>query len=294
MSTPMADSIIQPDTNLAVETEIASIEHGNAVVTSSLDHSDDAIDQSSMAPASIVIWTPGFIVAFALVLVLGLSGEALVTQGSVNHFFSRDWPLLAHVLMVLGLWITIITRIHSPWIRTSGFFACIWALFAGFKFLLDLYAINPVSPIVTHLNTATYIALLGSYIGLSLDRTPFHLWDARFFQLALIIGSCATAVAYFLTPADSQSLITLENDTALTALVLSVLVWWIRPSCWKTQPGPTILFGLAPAFLLFLTIPNSIDAATNLFLSQVAFLCIILGSMRILQRSIVEVNESRK
>lgn len=283
----MAESLIQPDTNLTLAPEAAATEHGNAASTSSSHHSESLVHQSSMASSSIIIWTPAFIVTFTLVLVVGLSAEALVTQGSVNHFYSRDWPLLAHVLVVLALWITIILRVHSRWIRISGLFACIWALFAGFNFLLDLHSITPSSPIITHLNTATSIALLGSYIGLSLDRIPFQLWDARFFQLALIIGSCATAAAYFLTPPDSRSLITLENDIALTALVLSVLVWWIRPSCWKAQPGPTFLFGLAPTILLFLAIPTSTDAATNLLLSQVVFLCIILGAMRILQYRIL-------
>jgi len=301
----MAESIVQPDTNSTeapdetttedTETSVEEIQDGigdlDMLVETSPSPSTGAINRAPCLegryptdlPTPAIIWTPSFIVTFTLVLVLGLSAEGILSQGWVNHFYARNWVLLAHVVLVLGCWIVIVVRARLGWSRAGGLFACIWALFAGFDFVLNPRSIDPSSPIIAHLHAAISIALLGSYICLSLDRTPFHHWDARFFQLAFLIGSCAVAFAYFLTPADNQSLSTLESSITLTALVLCVLVWWVRPSCWKAQPGPTFLFGMASAIRLFLTIPNGTDAATNLFLSQVMFLCILLGAMRILQ-----------
>ena len=235
------------------------------------------------APTPTIIWTPPFILTFVLVLVLGLSTEGLLTQGKVNHVYPGHWVLLAHVLLVLGCWVMIVIRAHSWWVRTGGIFACIWALFAGFRLVLHLYSIDPTSLPITHVNTATASALLGTCICLSLDHTPLHRWDAWFFRLALVVGTCTVALAYFLTSVENHSLSTLERDIAITALVLCVLVWWARPSCWKTQPGPTFIFGMASAILLMLAIPNGADTATNFFLSQVAFLCVLLGALRILQ-----------
>ena|SRR2546425_4238929 len=274
----MAESVVQPDTNSTEAPDETTIAQSD----NSVDGTQDIV-LTTPTPTPAVIWTPSFIITFALVLVFGLSAESMLAQGWVSHFYPRNWVLLAHVVVVLGCWIVVVVRPRSGWIRAGGLFACIWALFVGFDFVLNPRSIDPSSPIIAHLHAAISIALLGSYICLSLDRTPFHHWDARFFQLAFIIGSCAVALAYLLTPVNNQSLSTLESDIAITALVLCVLVWWIRPSCWKAQPGPTFLFGMAPVIRLFLTIPNVAGAATNLFLSQVVFLCVLLGALRILQ-----------
>jgi hypothetical protein len=275
MRLAMAESVTQSETH--------SIQSPDAITPSETCIEETPQPASTTTPTSPIIWTPSFIIIFALVLVLGLSAEGIVTQGWATHFYPRDWTLLAHVLIVLGLWISIVIRVRSYWIRIGGLFACIWAFFTGFYLVLDLLPVNHNVPIVAHLNAATAIALLGSFLCLSLDRTPFRLWDARFFRYIFIVGTIFGAAAFLLMPANKQSLSILESDIAITSLVLSVLVWWIRPSCWKAQPGPTFLFGIAPAILLFLVIPNGIDAATNLFLSQIAFLCLILGTMRILQ-----------
>jgi len=153
------------------------------------------------------------------------------------------------------------------------------------------------------MNAATCIALLGSYICLSIVNTPFNRLDAWFFGLAPIAGSIAVVLVYFLTPANEHSPNTLENAIATIALVLSLLVWWIRPTSWKSQPGPTFLFGCVPLILLILAIsgpeftssnyflahvlgqpiPNLLTNETNFFISQVALLCLFLGIMRVIQ-----------
>jgi hypothetical protein len=102
---------------------------------------------------------------------------------------------------------------------------------------------------------------------------------------------------------DARPLALIEGYVAMTALVLSTLVWWLRPSCWKAQPGSTFFFGIAPLILLLLAIPNigfnpsnfflalvvlSPSATTttiqaNFFFSEVVLLCLALGAMRILR-----------
>jgi len=267
---------MQPNMNPAEGSEATIIEDRESVV----EETQQAVPSTS---TQVIIWTPSFMVIFALAVVLGLSAESLLTQGWVNGLYHGDWVLLALAILVFGGWIITLVRAHSWWIRSGAIFGCAWALFACLNAGIGLQAIDPSSPIIAHLNAASCSALLGSYICLSLDRTPLHRWDAWFFVFALVLGSSTVALAYFLTPADDRSLSTLEGDLAATALFLCVFVWWVRPSCWNARPGPTFLFAMAPTILLILSIPGIVDSSTNFFLNQVIFLCIILGIMRIFQ-----------
>jgi hypothetical protein len=267
---------VQPNVNPTEGSEATIIEDSEAGV----QETQQAVPSAS---TQAIIWTPSFMVTFALTVVLGLSAEGLLTQGWVSGLYAGGWVLLALAILVFGGWIITLVRAHSWWIRIGAIFGCIWALFACLNAGMAIQAIDPSSPIIAHLNAASCSALLGSYICLSLDRTPLHRWDAWFFVLALVFGSGAVALAYFLTPADDRSLSIVEGDLAATALFLCVFVWWIRPSCWKARPGPTFLFAMAPTILLILSIPGIVDSSTNFFLNQVMFLFIILGIMRIYQ-----------
>jgi hypothetical protein len=253
----------------------------------------------------IVIWTPPFIVIFALTLVSGLSAEGLLTEGWLSSFYTGQWVFQAHVILISLSWLAILVLARSSWIRIGSIFGCIWALFMTLNITIIALHANSTSSVLVHVNAATCIALLGSYICLSIDRTPLSRLDAWFFGLAPIIGSIAVALIYFMTPAHARSLNTLENAIATVALVLSLLVWWIRPTSWKTQPGPAFLFGSVPILLLLLAIPNTIGFVrfntSNFFLphvvlypgpltdeahflyAQVALLCLLLGTMRVLQ-----------
>jgi len=251
------------------------------------DSEFDVEETQQTVPAPPIIWTPRFIVIFALALVVGLAAEGLLVEGWTNKLYPGGWIVLIHAILALGWWIFILVRAHSWWIRTGALFACIWGLFACLNSLMEMQVLDSSPAIIAHVDAASCSALLGAYICLSLDRTPLRRWDAWFFSLALVLGSGAVALFYFLTPADSRSLPVLEVDLSATALFLCVFVWWLRPSCWKARPGPTFLFGIAPAILLFLAIPDVVDGSTNLFLTQVVFLCIILGIMRLVQCELV-------
>ncbi len=264
---------------------ISSTEEAGATATEYSGSPAEETQQKALVPP--IIWTPRFIVIFALALVVGLAAEGLLAEGWVNKLYASGWILLAPPILALGGWTFTLVRARSWWIRSGAIFACIWALFACLNALMEKHAVVSSPALIAHLDAATCSAFLGAYICLSLDRTPLRRWDALFFRLALVLGCGSVALIYFLTPVESRSLAVLEGDLAATALFLCVFVWWLRPSCWRARPGPTFLFGMAPAIMLFLAIPKIVDAGTNLFFTQVMFLCIILGIMRLVQCELV-------
>ena len=169
---------------------------------------------------------------------------------------------------------------------------------------ISIFALNNDLSLRVHtlLNAATCITLLGAYLCLSIDKTPQSpgTWLFGFAPLILCI---VVTLIYFITPSSERSLNSLENAIASTALVLSLLVWWMRPSLWKSQPGPTFLFGCVPLILLILALfakefnPSNYFLArvlsgpissistneANFFFSQVALLFLFLGIIRVIQ-----------
>jgi hypothetical protein len=250
-----------------------------------------------------IIWTPGFIVIFALTLVLSLSIESLLTQGWLDGYYPGLWVFQVHVVFVCLGWLTLLVLAHSSWVRIGSIFGIIWAFFMTVHIIINSLHTDLTLRVHALVNAATCIALLGSYICLSIDKTSINHLDAWLFGLAPIVGCTAVTLIYFLTPVNERSLTTLENAIATIALILSLLVWWIRPTSWKSQPGPTFLFGSVPLILLVLAlsakefnpsnyflakvlmrpIPYLLTNDSNFFFSQVALLCLFLGIMRVLQ-----------
>jgi hypothetical protein len=259
-----------------------------------------------------IIWTPRFIVIFVLTLVFGLSIESLLTQGWLNGYYTGQWIFQVHVILITICWLALFVLAHSIWLRIGSIFGCIWSLFMTLNIFISTQHATSTSPTLFYVNAATCIALLGSYICLSIDKTPFSHLDAWFFGLAPIAATIAVALTYFLTPAISRSQITLENAIATVALILSLLVWWIRPTSWKSHHGLTFLFGCVPLILFSLTLsgtgfdPSNYFLAhvlkkpishlltndANFFFSQVALLCLLLGIMRVLQSEILQFSSS--
>jgi len=292
-----------------------------SVTQSGIDHTDEPEDtpgenmalnveeetlQMGLSEApSRVIWTPRFMIIFALTLVIGLSVEGLLTNGWLAGYYPGRWIFQVHVILIFMCWLALVVVARSSWVRIGGIFGCIWALFMTVNIVLNASNIDVSSPVFNRVNAAICIALLGSYLCLSVARTSFSRLDTWLFGLAPIAGSLAVVALFFLTPVDGRSPSTLENLIATIALILCVLVWWLRPTSWKTQPGPTFLFGSVPALLLLLAIPSIGFHASNFFLahvvlyppdgsvnqanflpSQVALLCLLLGTMRVLQGEI--------
>ena len=256
------------------------------------------VKQSS---AEKIIWTPAFLLTFALTLVLGLSAESLFTQGWYNHLFSGQWIILAQVVLAALGWLGLGIVTHSRWIRVGCIFGGIWAIFMGLNIFTNISGIDPNAPIQSYINVATCMALLGAYIGLSIEGTLLTVWDTWLFFLVPILGAIGVALTYFLTP--QASILTVDNAIAAGAMIACSLFWWARPSCWKKRPGPTFIFGLAPVillmmalinasmhnfFLLQVTNPQTSPGANmnNFFFAQVILLCLLLGCMRIAKSEI--------
>lgn len=284
----MPESITQSEmdsTNDAV-VEIAPV-HNTQTPKNSTQLSETFSEQVVPTSPKPVIWTPRFIIIFALALIIGLSVASLLTQGMLNGYYPPQAVLLALVALALGGWIAVARLVCSLWTRIGGVFGSIWAVFTGISLVISLLPIDSGSPLLLHLSASTNSALLGSYICLSIDRTPFYRWDSWFFRLAPILGGCAVAATYFLFPADPPSFINLESVTVTVILILCVLIWWTRPSCWRSQPGLAFLFGTTPFILLLLTLLNVTDKEGHLFfLTQVALLSHLLGILRVLQGEI--------
>src|SRR5438309_6418044 len=273
----MAESIAQPDTE--------DTEGSDKQEIKTAQHTVD--NPEAGATTCAVIWTPRFIVIFALVLVLGLSLESVLTQAWSNHFINASWVILAHMVCIVGCVFAIIVTTRSWWIRIGGIFACIWAVFTIFNQFLGLSTLTPTSPVLAYVNAAICSALLGSYICFSLERTAHTAWDTWFFRIALIIGVCTVGTIFFVTLATQGPLSTIESGIAALGLVFAARVWWLRPSCWQTQPGPTFLFGLTPTITLLLSLTALGHGPTNFFLSQVALLTFLLASIRLLQSELL-------
>ena len=268
-----------------IQSEIDRDEKSAKLIDAKLEDKAQIIEArrktETLASQPLISWTPLFIVIFTLLLVIGLSAASLLTQGWLNHYYAGEWILLSYVALVSCCWISVIVLAHSTWMRIGGIFGILWAIFTSISFMLSLLSIDPHSTILTHLSAATNSSLLIAYICLSIDDTPFHRWDGWFFSFAPLVGGCVLAIIYLLTPAQMHSLNILENMISTMLLTLCILVWWMRFSCWKTRPGPTLLFGLVPTIWLLFALPNTND--TIFFFSQVALLCLLLGLLRTLQ-----------
>ena len=293
----MAEGAIKPEIEDSLKSES---ENKTSEKTTSLENIHQV---ESNVPHTQIIWTPRFIITFFLTLVLGLSIESLLAQGWLHGDYSGLWVFQTYVIFVCLGWLTLLVLTHSSWLRIGSTFGIIWSLFMTMHIII--YSLNTELSLQVHalINAATCIALLGSYICLSIDKMPINRLDAWLFGLAPLIVCIVVALIYFLTPANARSLNTLENAIASTALILSLFVWWIRPTLWQSQPGPTFLFGCVPLILLILAlsakefnpsnyflarvlsgpIPSLLTNESNFFFSQVALLFLFLGIMRVIQ-----------
>jgi hypothetical protein len=240
-------------------------------------------DTTIASQRSTIIWTPPFIIIFALTLVVGLSLASLLTQAWDNRLFQPGWILLGNTTILGALWVAIVIRARSLWVRIGSGFACLWVVFTAINFISGLLSVDAGLSVIAYLNAATNIALLGSYIVFSTHGVPFRLWDRWFFRVAPILGSCLALTGFFFPPQFIGRLPSLASTTAAAALYLAIAAWWLRPSCWKTQAGPAFFLGVAPAILLMLSIPHAFNGSSNFFFLQVSLLGSILGAMRLLQ-----------
>ncbi len=122
---PVADSTAQPDTDHTEESDQISettTESSEQPIQETQEAQEapiagvSSVTPSVSAPTTTIIWTPRFMVIFALTFVFGLSAESLLTQGWLNGFYPTYWVLLAHIALITGCWIAVIVLARSWWV----------------------------------------------------------------------------------------------------------------------------------------------------------------------------------
>jgi hypothetical protein len=255
-----------------------------------------------------VIWTPAFLLLFGFALVAGLSLESLLTQGWLNGMYTGLWVFQAHVTLVGMGWLALLVLARSRWVRVGALFGLAWAVFMTIDMLVQAaLGVGPLN-ILAHVNVLICLSLLGCSMCLSIDRFLLRPWDAWVLGLLPAGGVVATVLLFLLAP--DHSLFALEGMIASVSLALSGVVWLVRPSCWRVAPGLIVLFGLVPVILFGLDVANGGYTAVNFFLtgvvlgpdksvsmretsfffSQVALLCLLLGTLRLLKSEVSHVH----
>jgi hypothetical protein len=275
-----------------------------SIIRSAKDHHEETIENTVSSTSQpeegaiatpLIIWTPGFIIRFALVLIIGLSVAGLLTEGWVNGYYPAEWTELAYTILAFACWFALFLSAQSIWVRLGAALSIIWTAFMGIHFcitlLIPLNQPNQAYTVLAHVSAATDIALVGSYLCLSIAYIMIRRWDTWFFRLAPIAAVIGIAISYHFAPPQLQhSLRGLENSTTEIALALSTCIWWLRPSCWKTQPGPTFLLGMIPLLQLFFSMSSSYTGGEPVFFTMVVLLLSALAAMRIMQREQLYAN----
>ena len=243
-------------------------------------------DEEKKISSPPIIWTPRFIMIFFLIAVIGLSVESVFTQGWLNKAYNAEQVLLLHILLILGSMIVLSIKGRSLWIRMGGIFGCIWAVFMGASYIATLFGISGRSLVALQFQAITACALLATYICFSTHSIAFRRWDSLFFWLVPFVGGGAVAILYILSRTDPHHTRVLISATTNVLLSLCVAIWWLRPSCWRSQPCATFLFGVAALLILCIPLMSNDALGTPFFLSQVLLLCVLLGVMRVVQGEI--------
>lgn len=258
-------------------------------------------DVAVVSQTESVIWTPRFIMLFVVTLVAGLSLESLLTQGWAIRWFSGIWVFLGHLVLVAAGWIVLLRVSRSRWLRLGAVFGLIFVVFVTINVILQAILVQPSNYLLAHVNVVTFLALAGCSLCLTIDRLPVGRWDVWVLGLTPVLGVVLLVPIYIVR--SDRSMAGWENSISLVALTLGTLIWWIRPTCWRNAPGPTLLFGSAPLLLLLIDIiyvtSNSYNffpvysteyasatfdsRQTIFFFSQIVLLCLLLTIMRLVQ-----------
>src|SRR5579859_2867 len=126
----MTESSTQPETNETAQTDNA----GSEFVEQPAELTPQTVNSSatSTTPPAL-IWTPRFMLLFALTLIIVMSVDSLLTQAVMSRFLSEAWVSLAHLLPAFAYLLATIIVTRSWWVRLGAIFASIWILFISIK-----------------------------------------------------------------------------------------------------------------------------------------------------------------
>jgi hypothetical protein len=245
---------------------------------------DAATSQEEPAAKGPAVWTPPFILFFALYTGLGLSIAALLTFIWLNSGMYSP----AHLFMFYGgltflCWLLVIVRGRLLWTRIGGIAGCLWALFIAIEYWLISHGISSQSNTFMQIHLITGSALLAASLCLSYARTRVNRWDT---QLSWLIPLCICAYlafSYVRAPAGIPKILYLEGRLVTLSLLLCVIVWWLRPANWATQPGLTFFFGVIALLQYYLDRSAQFYNENTLLFQQIVFLGVMLSTFRIYQ-----------
>lgn len=246
-------------------------------------------DQTSQAQLPLmakdeILWTPAFILFFALLFGLGMSIASLVSYIWVNsQLYPVDKIGTTYTVVLLGIWLIVLIRARSGGIRLGAAFGCTWALGMFGQFWLNSHSVGPQAAIMIEMSALSNSALLGNALCLSTARIQLRQWDTIFLWVLPVLFCGYLVYSYLRAPVDTHSLLFIEGKIASITIYLTIGVWWLRVGCWQDQAGPAFLFGLAAILWLAADKVGNITTELALFMLQLFFLCLILGAMRILQ-----------
>lgn len=247
------------------------------------EHLDTPPPNTMASRRGRVIWTPKFILLFALALVIGLSADSLLTQGWIEGYYRAIWVLFGTFALLLGLWIGAVVAARSWWLRMGAMFGSVWAIFSIINLVTMLFNFDLRTAVPAYLNATFSCALLGAYICFSTAYCELRRWDMWCFRLAIVIGGVFMLIGLFFPPSSNGIPAVLATEIGAVTTILSILVWWLRPQCWRTHPGLTFFLGALPAIALLLSLPDNTNARVNFFFTQIGLLCLILGLIRFIQ-----------
>lgn len=237
--------------------------------------------QPNKSESVITFWTPRFIIVFTLTVITGLSAASILTEAWMNNHYQSSLILSGYIVVII-ISLTVLARSTSSlWVCLGTLFGYLWAIFSLITFFLPTS--GPISLIRTQLLAAASSTLLGFSICLSTHRTPIRRWDTLLFWLAPPLGACILIIYVLLHPVHNAHVRGLLDTTTTVLLAFASGIWWLRPSCWRSQAHPTFLFGLAPLIIIFTMYWVGDAIGTLLFLAQLTLLCILLSIIHVIQ-----------
>ncbi len=243
---------------------------------------------------SPVIWTPGFIVIFGLIVVLGLAAASVITQGWTNGYYPLGLVLILYHIPVLIGWIILFRLTRSFWLKWSTLLGIFWIVLSCSYYWGTYNTLDQISTLTLHLQATAGIVFAGVYLCFSLAYLSESRWDVWFFRLVPIGLIAVLGITLYVRLYTGTLLGNTEVVMSNEVQLFSLCVLWLRPACWKAQPGPTFLFGLFPFITVAILLVATGTLSQRFFFTQVALLAMFLAILHLIRQEMLHIPGHRQ